>query len=214
MKRIILASLLAGFSLVACNSAETEQEGTAELNNKLDNSTAIKEASVSFAEGGATNSGEYYSGLVSCIVEIDVKLREIIALDEQDATEKQILAVLDETISKVQAGRKSIGLYADRDWPKRAEFHTLTEKWFTTVEDLVNNHYRPMAEPMSRSMDTWTDEELAQYEVYLAAFDTYLDVDNEWIDFQEEYAAANEFTLEGTIDEEAMMEEELTNIAE
>lgn len=209
MKKAYLFGLMLSILLFSCNSTQDKEANTEALNEQLTSSTNIKEASKSFAQGGATNSEEYFSGLLSSVVEIDVKLREIVRLDETDAAVNKINAVLDTTLSKIEQGRKAIKLYQNEDWPKRAEFHEITEEWYTAVEGLINDHYRQLAEPMSRDMNTWTAEEMQAYEAYLDAFDLYLDIDNRWIDFQDVYAEANEFILEGTINEEAMLEEEL-----
>lgn len=184
------------------------------LNEMLTDSQDIQEAALSFGEGGATNGEEYFSGILAEVVEVDVKLREITQLDEMDATEEEINHVLDTTLSKIEAGRAAINLYTSESWPKRAEFHALTVEWFAAVEGLVNEFLYDLAEPMSRPDDTWSDEELAFYDEYLVGYEAYLEIDSRWVDFQYDYAAANGFTISGTIDEEAMVEEELSHDTE
>lgn len=216
MKKVYLAGVAAMLVLASCNgSGDSDSEETVNsdaLNERLTDATDIIEASKSFGMGGAKNGEEYFSGILSGVVEVDVKLREITKLDQIDASEEQINTVLDSTLAKIQRGRKAINLYTNETWPQRAEFHALTEEWYTAVEGLVHNYYRELAEPMSRPDDTWSQEELDFYDEYLVAYDSYLEIDSRWVDYQYTYAAANNFRIEGTIDEESMVEQEMSGM--
>lgn len=206
MKKVFLAGLTAVLFLGSCGESADSDALTGALTDASD----VQEAVKSFADGGATNGEEYFSGILAAVVDVDVKLREVMRMDEMDSPEDKINDVLDSTLAKIDAGRNAINVYKSESWPKRAEFHTLTMEWFATVENLVNDYLIDLAEPMSRADDTWSQEELDFYDEYLVAYEAYLEVDGRWVDFQYVYAAANGFTIEGTIDEEAMVDEELS----
>ena len=209
MKKLFYV-LPAAVLLMACGEGSsedfeiTENSGVEEIN----------QVAASFAEGGAYDAESYFEGLVAEVVSIDVKFREVEALDEIDGTEEEITTVLDSAIHYIEKGRVALDQYSDKSWSKRAEFHELTLEWFASVEGLINDYLYELAEPMSRADETWTDEEIDFYTEYSEAYKGFYEIDNKWVDFQYEYAAANGFTLGGTIDEEAMVEEEISHLEE
>lgn len=172
----------------------------------------IDNAVHSFADGEAGTAQQYFSGLVAEVVKVDVKFREIEALDEIDASKDKFTAVCDSAVALIADAKKAMNLYSDKTWPKRAEFHDLTLEWFAAIEGMVNDYLYDLADPMSRPDETWTDEELDFYTEYTEAYEAYYDVDARWVDFQYEFAAANNFELGGTIDEEAMINEEVSHM--
>jgi hypothetical protein len=196
--------------LTACGEGDSSSDA---LDGEMTESGDFDAAVASFSEGGATDGEEYFSGVLAEVVEVDVKFREIKELDEIDATEEEITGVLDDAVQMIKDARAAMDLYTDKDWPKRAELHDLTLEWFSTVEALMNDYLYDLAEPMSRPDDTWTDEEIAFYEEYTVAYEGFYEVDSEWVEFQHEYAAANGFVLSGTIDEDALVEEEVSSDA-
>lgn len=206
MKKVYLAGLAAMLVLGSCGGSET----AGDINADLTSSEGLQEASLSFGEGGANSGLEYFNGLLSAVIAVDIKFNEIEKLDEMDASLEQINATIDSTFSKINQGRAAINLYKNESWPKRAEFHTLTEEWFNVIERITKDYLVDLAEPMSRPDETWSDSEFEFYDEYVIAYDDYLEVDQRWVDFQEVYAAANNFEIGGTIDEEALMEEELS----
>lgn len=219
MKKIYLAGISAILIFASCNNQEADQEALVgdgnsnnelvedPLNKQLTTTSNISEAFERFSEGGATNAAEYFTGIQSGVVEVDIKLREIVKLDEVDANKTQFYVVLDTILAKINRGRKAINLYTDKTWPLRAEFHAVTEEWYTAVEGLVTDFYRDLAEPMSRPDDTWSQEELDFYEEYIVAYDAYIDLDIRWVEFQYTYAKANGFEIQGSIDSDSMVEE-------
>lgn len=221
MKKVYLAGVAAMLVFASCsesggNDSDTDSDyvDSDALDIRLEDSDDIERAAISFGQGGATNGEEYFSGLLAEVVEVDVKLREVTSLDNMDASEEEIMKVLDSTLSKVEKGRASIQLYTDKSWPKRAEFHDLTVEWFDAVDGLVNDYLYDLAEPMSRPDDSWTDEEYEFYEEYVVALKAYYEIDNRWVEFQYEYADANGFEISGTIDEDSMVEEAISNDVE
>lgn len=204
MKKIILAGIAATLMLGSCGDSTS-----GDINADLTSADGIKDAAISFGEGGASTGMEYFNGLLSVVVDVDVKFNEIEKLDEMDAKLERINATIDSTLAKINQGRAAINLYKNESWPKRAEFHTLTEEWFTVIENLTKNYLTKLAEPMSRPDDTWSDEEYALYEEYAEALEAYYEVDDRWVEFQEVYASANNFEIGGAIDEEALLEEGL-----
>ncbi len=180
------------------------------LDEALTESDDIEAAVASFSEGGARDGEEYFSGILAEVVEVDVKFREVEALDEIDASQEDIVRVLDTTIVMIADARKALDLYTGENWSKRAEFHELSLEWFASVETLINDYVYDLSEAMAKPDEEWTDEEIDLYNEYLVAYDDYLDVDSRWVDFQYVYAEANGFTISGTIDEEAMVEEQMS----
>ena len=204
MKKIHSARLVALLVIASFSNLSNSQV----LTGQITDSEELQEAALSFSEGGATNGNEYFNGLVAAIVAVDVKFGEIDRLDEMDGSEKQFYDCINLTLKKIEEGRAAIELYKDKKWPKRAEFHVLTIEWLATVENIVKTNLTPLVAAMAKPADEMTDEESTQYETYLIALEAYYEVDGRWVDFQYEYADANDFTIEGTIDEEAIMEEE------
>src|SRR5690606_11814740 len=101
MKKVYLAGVAAMLVLGSCSGSEDSAEEVVNsdaLNERLTDANDILEASKSFGQGGATNGEEYFSGILSGVVEVDVKLREITKLDQIDASEKQINTVLDSAL--------------------------------------------------------------------------------------------------------------------
>ncbi len=208
MKKVYLAGLAAMLVLGSCGGSET----SGDINADLTSSEGLKDVSLSFGEGGATTAQEYFSGLVAVVVGVDVKFNEVDELDEMDASEEKINATIDSTLARIAAGRAAINLYKDKSWSKRAEFHVLTEEWFSVVERITKDYLAPLAEPMSRADETWTEEESTLYDEYAVAWDDYLEVDTRWVEFQETYATANGFEIGEGIDQDAIMQEELSGV--
>jgi hypothetical protein len=207
MKKIYLAGLVALLGLASCGDSSNSDA----LTGQLTDSEGIQEAALSFGEGGATDGNQYFNGLVAAVVAVDVKFGEIDRLDEMDASEDKIKAGIDSTLKKIEEGRAAIELYKDKSWPKRAEFHTLTLEWFSTIENIVKSNVTPLVAAMAKPAEEMTDAESDLYDAYIESLETYYEVDGRWVAFQYDYAAANNFTIEGTIDEEAIMDEELAH---
>lgn len=211
MKKLFYILPIASVMLfTSCGEGSADSDA---LDGAMTESEDFDAAVASFSEGGARDGEEYFSGVLAEVVEVDVKFREIKELDEMDATEEEITAVLDEAIQMIKDARVSMDLYSGKDWPKRAELHDLTLEWFATVEKLMNDYLYDLAEPMSRPDDSWSAEEIAFYEEYTVAYEEFYEIDSEWVEFQHEYAAANGFVLSGTIDEESLVNEEISNDA-
>ena len=212
MKRVFYALPIAALLLASCaGSSEKEENVFDEALNDLED---FNKAAKSFSEGGAETGREYFLGVQAEVIEVDVKLREVNKLDEKDASEEKIKSVLDTTLILIEDAKVAMDVYEEGQWPKQGELYELTMKWFDVVEMLVNDHLYALAEPMSRPDDTWTDEEIAKYDEYSEAYNKFYDIDNEWVDFQTVYADANGFTLTGTIDEDAMVDEEVSKMDE
>ncbi len=203
MKKFLMTMPLA-LVMVSCGGEADEA-----LNENISSAEDMEAATVSFADGGAVDGQSYFSGLVAEVVAVDVKLKEIDKLDEADGTAEEINTVIDTALYQIEHARKALNVYKDKDWPQRKEFHELTLEWMSTVEMLFTDHISGLAEPMSRPYDTWSDKENDAYDAYAEAYELYIDVDNRWVDFQYVYASANNFEIGGTIDEEAIANEEL-----
>lgn len=196
--------------LVACGSGTTVNNDA--LNTVMETNDDFQEATVSFEDGGATNGEEYFFGVQAEVVEIDVKFREVDVLDEEDAAPEEFYAIYDTMIVMIADCKKAMDLYNGKGWPKQKELQELTIEWVNGVQDLVDNYLRDLAVPMSIPDEEWSDKDMKLYEKYAEAYDKYLEVDGRWVDFQYEYAAANNFELsDETIDADALVEEDLKN---
>ena len=205
MKKFFLAIPMAALLLASCGSNDDS------LEQVLDDLESFDNATNSFAEGNAKNGEEYFAGLLAVVIEVDVKYREMEELDNMDASEKEINATLDSCLMVIKESKKSLDKYKDKNWPKRAEFHDLTLEWFDGIEGMVKKYARPLAKAMSKPDEDWTDDEYAIYEEWQEAYNDFLEVDARWVAFQNEYAAANGFSLsDETIDVDALVEEDLS----
>ncbi|MFT5819704.1 MAG: hypothetical protein ACI8ZM_000929 [Crocinitomix sp.] len=217
MKRVYLAGVAATVLLLgSCVDRSSDLEDAlndidmSEILTDNADTEDIHTAAAGFAEGLSTTGQGYFSGLLAEVIEVDVKFKEVERMDDMDAEVEQINETLDATLDKIDEGRAAIALYEDKTWPKRAEFHTLTEEWFDTVEELVNDYLYDLADQMSRADEDWTDEEWTYYNDYLEALDLYYEVDQRWVEFQYTYAEANDFEIGGTIDEDAMVDDAIS----
>ena len=98
MKKIYLAGLVALLGLASCGDSSNSDA----LTSQLTDAEGIKDAALSFGEGGATNGNEYFNGLVAAVVAVDVKFGEIERLDEMDVSEDKIKAGIDSTLKKIE----------------------------------------------------------------------------------------------------------------
>jgi hypothetical protein len=100
-----------------------------------------------------------------------------------DASEDKIKAGIDSTLKKIEEGRAAIELYKDKSWPKRAEFHTLTLEWFSTIENIVKSNVTPLVAAMAKPAEEMTDAESDLYDAYIESLETYYEVDGRWGSF-------------------------------
>lgn len=180
------------------------------LNQIMESQDDFQEATVSFEDGGATNGEEYFFGVQAEVVEIDLKLREVENLDEMDATVEEFNTHYDTMLVMVEDCKKAMDKYKGKGWPKQDELQALTIEWVDAVKGLVNDYLKKLAAPMSVPDDQWKDADFDLYDEYLLAYETYLEVDSRWVDFQYEFASANGFQLsDETIDMDALIEEDM-----
>ncbi|NOQ72372.1 MAG: hypothetical protein GQ574_10250 [Crocinitomix sp.] len=217
MKRVYLVGVAATvFLLGSCvdrSSDLADALGDIDMSEILTDDAGtdeIHDAAAGFAEGLSSTGQGYFSGLLAEVIEVDVKFKEVERMDDMDAEAEKIEETLDATLEKIDEARTAIDLYEDKTWPKRAEFHTLSVEWFDAVEDLVNDYLFDLTDQMSRPEEDWSDDEWTAYEDYLVALDSYYEVDQRWVEFQYVYAEANDFEIGGTIDEEAMVDEAIS----
>lgn len=200
---LLLGSCGGSSSEIDMNDVLTQDPGTNE----------IHDAAAGFSEGLSSTGQQYFSGLLAEVIEVDVKFKEVERMDDLDADAEKIKETLDATLNKIDEGREAIALYESENWPQRAEFHTLTEEWFDTIENLVNDHLYDLAEQLSRPEDTWTQDDWTTYEMYLVDLEAFYEVDKRWVAFQFIYADANKFEIGQPIDEEAMVNDAMVDDA-
>lgn len=209
MKKVIYMLPVVAMAFASCGGGETTDENP--LDNLMTDNDDYQASALSFSEGGAEDGEQYFFGVLAEVVEVDVKRKEIDKLDEMDAPLEQFNQTMDSCQFYIDQTRKALDLYKDKDWPERQKLHDLTVEWLDAVDMLLNDHLRKLADPMSRPDDTWTDAELDAYDAYVAAYETYTDIDGRWVEFQFVYADANNFQLSTTetIDMDALVEEDM-----
>lgn len=198
--------------IASCDTSGSSDTLTGEYENGNGDKEHFDEDVMSFADGEATTGEDYFFGVLAEVVEVDIKLREIQELDEIDAELAIFDETMDECLTLIDDARDAMDLYTSENWPLRSEFHEITMDWFDAVEGLVVNYLQDLADPMSRPDETWTDEDLDLYEKYSEAYQDYLDIDGEWVEYQFTFADANGFELSETetIDIESMVEDEVS----
>lgn len=206
MKKLLLIIPMAALLLASCGGNDTS------LNEILTDKSDFDNAANSFADGNAKDGEEYFAGLLAEVIKVDVKYHMISDLDEMNASEKKISAALDSVLFVMKDARKALNKYKSKNWPNRAEFHDLTLEWFDAVEELVEDYARPLVKAMAKADEDLTDDEIDLYVEWEDAYSEFLNIDQEWVDFQRTYASANGFQLsDETIDTDALKEEELAN---
>lgn len=159
------------------------------------------------SDGEMETALSYFEGVLAYVLQIDAYFLKFAALDEEDAPLASFNANTNTCRSLIFDLRKAMVLYENRDWKKKKEFNAITEKWISTIEELLDHYIVPLSEPMSRPDDTWTTKELKFFDQkYLSAYDRYLKIDVEWVDFQTVFAEANNFTLGPGIDSERILD--------
>ncbi|OFZ65662.1 MAG: hypothetical protein A3D92_00510 [Bacteroidetes bacterium RIFCSPHIGHO2_02_FULL_44_7] len=177
------------------------------LTQILDEKIHFEAATASFRQGNATSGEEYFSGLLSEIILVDVAYRTIEELDEADAPVEEIRAAIDKCLADIHASKLAIAAYDENKWPKQNTFNLISFAWLEGIAGMAENYAKPLAEAMSKPDDQWTDEEYSIYESWQSTYEVFLEVDAKWVAFQHEYAEANGFTLSNeTIDVDALIE--------
>lgn len=177
------------------------------LSETMEENTDFEIASESFRQGRASDGQEFYAGLLAEIILVDVAYRTMEELDADDAPAEEIHAMIDKCLEYIHASKMAIASYDENRWPKQKTFNLLSFAWLEGIAGMLENYAKPLAEAMAKPDDDWTDEEYAIYESWQAAYDVFLEVDNNWVMFQHEYAEANGFTLnEETINVDALIE--------
>ena len=166
----------------------------------LEDKVEYEENALEFARGEAVDGEKYFEGILAAVVLVDADLRNSIVLDDTGAGLDEIMANIKSCLVNIETARASLALYTTKTWPLRSEFHDLTLKWLKSVEGLMTDYLTELAEPMSRPDSTWSQAELDFYETYIVAYDEYLKVDSDWVDYQYVFAAENGFEISGTID--------------
>lgn len=192
--------------LASCGAGTEESNA---LNERLENKDDFDAAAVSFSNGEASTGEQYFFGVLADVVKVDAKVLEIDNLDDKDAELSVFNETLDSCLILIKDTRKALDLYKDKTWPKREKLHDLTIEWLSTVENIVNTYLRQLAPAMAVADEEWTDADFDLYDKYVAALEVYDEVDGRWVEFQFEFAKANDFELNETetIDMDALVEE-------
>lgn len=170
----------------------------------------FSQASIDFAKGEATNGEEYFFGVLSAVIGIDVKFNAITVLDEIDAHPDEFITYLDTIIVLIEDCKAAMKLYEGKGWNNQEKLQALTIEWVDAVKTLVVDHLYGLVVPFSTPDEDWKKADTKLYDNYILALEYYYEVDTRWVDFQYEFAAANGFELSTeTIDVDALIEEEM-----
>jgi hypothetical protein len=195
------------FLLTTCliNVSHSQEDSELNTNEEFD-STAER-----FSKGIARSGEDYFWGVLSEVVAVDMRLRLIDTLDMMDAPENEIRAVIAEAVGRIDRARKSLTLFENRSWPKKEKFDALTLEWFAAAEVLFRDHLLNLAPILPKPDENWTDQETALWDEYIKAYDIYLKVDSDWVDYQFVFAENNGFEISTTetIDMDTLIEEKL-----
>ncbi|MBI3134983.1 MAG: hypothetical protein HYZ14_09960 [Bacteroidetes bacterium] len=203
------AFLIAALGMVVGGTCMSQRNNDA-LGGAMNNTEDFDDAMESFERGGATNAEEYFFGVQAMVVIIDVKLRAVEYLDSMDAKPEEITSHCDDMLKLIKNCKKAMQRYEGKGWTMQDKLQALTIEWVDAVKMLVNNYIKPLAIPFSIPDKDWKDADFDFYDKYLAAYEIYLEIDNRWVDFQYEFAAANGFELSAeTIDMDPLIKEEV-----
>lgn len=178
--------------LIGCSILFMSCSGSDENDEQLDNEPEIV---LSYEEGGAQTASDFFDGAAGNLIQVDEKLRYVFELDDMNASVDSITEVLDSMSLMITEAKAVLSLYENKEWEKTSEFISLTNDWYNHVEGLIHNYYYKLAEPMSRPDESWSEEDIALYDEYEAAYYEFYEVDSRWVDFQETFAQANGFEL-------------------
>lgn len=208
MKNIIYIFLTV--LVASCNNADSNHDALNQTH--MTSNDDFHNAAVAFEDGGALDGYEFFVGVQAEVVEADVFFNEIDTLDKMNVDAARIVSNIDTIKVIAEHCKTAMNLYDDKNWPKRQELEDLTIEWLDVVVELCETYLRPLAVAMSKADEEWTDEELELYEKYIEAIDLYYDVDSRWVDFQYEYAAANNFEMtDQGIDINELINEDMSN---
>lgn len=211
MKKFLLALPILGLLIGACGPKSHEEEVNHALEYTLTDKEDFDNAAESFQNGNAKNEEEYFFGILAELIEVDIKFQKVRLLDEQDASEEEITATIDSCLHIIDRGQKALRKYKGKNWHRQKELQQYSKNWFSSIEGLMKNYLRKLAEPMSKPDEEWSDADIDLYNDYSMAYNDYIKVDSIWVAFQYEYAEANNFQLNTTetIDVDALLQEEL-----
>lgn len=212
MKKSLL--LIAGAGLLAsCGSDLTEEELNDMFEDAWDEQTTIEsleEEAENFAEGNVYTALGFFDGMVAENVEVSVKFAEIEDIYYEGGTTEEIIAKVDACVEECNTYAAALQMNSSASYPKAQEWIRLSQEWNDMVLDLCNNYCYDMAEIWWKDYDELTDAELDLWDEYDMAYDAWLDMDWEWVDFQEVYADANDISLsEDGYDVEELAQEDM-----
>lgn len=153
----------------------------------------------SFENGDAQSGLNYFRGCLAGMILVENDLLLFDDLDAQNAPVSDFNVTSDRCLERIRRTRSALEKYEDQSWPLRVRLEVKTLNWLEQVENLVKDYLIELAEPLSRSDDSWNEENHQLFERYLDAYDRYLVVDGDWVAFQQEFAEANDFEIEGVI---------------
>ena len=170
------------------------------LDVKLQHKSDYEAAAQSFSKGEAEDAQQYYLGILSEIVLIDGYLQQFVQLDKVDAPIAQFQQTIRSCESGIERTKKSLKLYKKNKWALREKMERRTLNWVNSVQSLIDRYIVDLDEPFSREDSTWVEADYSLYKKYVYAYEDYLDIDQQWVDFQYEFAKANNFSIKGEID--------------
>jgi len=155
---------------------------------------------VGFENGNANSAIAYFEGCLAGLVLVENDFYRFEDLDEVNAPLSEFTAASDRCLARIERTKNALKGYELETWPLREEMAIKTRNWLSIVKRLVTTYLIELSEPLSRSDDTWSDEDHDLYDRYAEEYEVYLVIDQDWVDFQYEFAEANDFEIEGIVE--------------
>lgn len=164
---------------------------------------------IEFDKGEASSARNFFEGLVNLIVQVDYQYRRFEYLDSIQTTPLKSFKKTSKTVlANIKYARKIFKKYSEPRWELQEKFLNLSFQWLDQIEYLTTVHLNPLLKKLTVPDDQWTKADIKKWENYSSDYETYYNVDAEWVEFQYIFADANHFELSGTINEEEMIRTE------
>ncbi len=187
----LIVFLLVGFNLHAQEEAVLERS--------FETVEEFELALTSFENGEAVTAKQYFRGCLAGLILVENDLNLYQEMDDLNAPLADFTETTVRCLNRIKRTEDALKKYESQTWPLRVRLEVKTLNWMSEVKLLINTYLIELSEPLSRPEDTWNEENYAQYYLYRQAYDRYLLVDEAWIEFQYEFAEANDFQIEGVV---------------
>lgn len=142
---------------------------------------------------------QFFNGCLSVLILTENDFLQFDLMNDRNAPRDSFELHYRNSLNRIAISQGSIMRFAGQNWNELSQFSALSIKWLNTVKSVMDNELSAMFDQFTRSSKTWTDAERKLYDDYTLAYDKYLEVDGEWVNFQHVFAKANDFSIEGEV---------------